>query len=51
MYFAQPIDFFCLTNFEKKKKKKKKNPNLGVGAKFRHSFLQPAPLIGLSPRS
>ena len=23
MYFAHPIDFFCLTNFEKKKKKKR----------------------------
>ena len=24
MYFAHPIDFFCLTNFEKKKNKKTK---------------------------
>ena len=25
MYIAHPIDFLCLTNFEKKKKKKKTN--------------------------
>ena len=31
MYFAHPIDFFCLTNFEKKKKKKKKNEFIRYG--------------------